>query len=74
MGEEADRLLDNDDYSEPREIECKRCGKAGLTWEKDGMGWVLVDGHSEIHRCHAARIAKLVLDDFDDISTRQDQS
>lgn len=56
------------------DVECRRCGRAGLAWEHDGERWVLLDHRGEIHRCDPKRLAKSVAADFDDISTGQDHS
>lgn len=65
---QLDDDIDNwtgDDDPPNCEIECRRCGKAGLWWEHDGERWLLLDHHGEIHRCDPARLAKLAAADFD---------
>jgi len=49
------------DYQEPKETDCKRCGKTDLNWQHDGEGWVLMDGRYKVHKC------ALVDDDFNEI-------
>ena len=50
------------------EVECKFCGKGGLSWEEDCGGWVLIDHKGGIHKCSPARLARTQAEDFDDIS------
>lgn len=45
------------------DIECKRCGKAGLHWEELAIGWRLYEPNQQRHVCKA----KNVVDDFEDL-------
>ena len=56
-----DKLFDDprsigfgDTDSGGRNTECKRCGKAGLTWEDDNGKWRLLERNGKIHDCHKA--------------------
>jgi hypothetical protein len=43
-----------DRVDEDREdIECNRCGKAGLHWEELDVGWRLYEANQVRHVCHA---------------------
>lgn len=51
------------DFFEPQhderysEVECKRCGTAGLHWEDEGGTWRLYDRRDQPHRCNMAKVA-----------------
>lgn len=53
------------DDDRPAEVECKRCGKAGLYWcQLDGR-WKLINKHGAVHVCSEKRLAKTVASKFD---------
>lgn len=54
--------FDEYERDEPREVECKRCGKAGLHWQDEGGEWVLMEGRYKVHRCDMQKAAR---DDFE---------
>lgn len=49
---------------EPREVECKFCGKGGLHWEETDTGWVLLDGKYAVHNCRSVA----GVDEFEDLT------
>ena len=55
-------------YGGDRDVECKRCGKAGLHWDDDGDGnWLLLTSHDEIHKCDEARVRRAMASEFEPI-------
>lgn len=63
----AEDYFDEFDYDFSREVECKFCGKGGLSWEEDCGGWVLINYKGEIHKCEPKRLARKQAEDFDDL-------
>lgn len=46
--------FDDVDDEQPSIVECKRCGKGGLTWEETDDGFILLVARTgEVHRCSA---------------------
>lgn len=56
-----------DDDEQPSDVECKRCGKAGLHWEDDDGRWVLLTSHDEVHKCDEARVRRAMASEFEPI-------
>lgn len=72
MSEETDFLteqfiLDGEGEPESKEVTCNRCGKTGLEWMHNGVGWRLLD-ETGLHRCKARDLQRAALGDFDVIS------
>lgn len=55
----------HDDDDDDGAVECKQCGKGGLSWEDDNGRCVLIDGHGKIHKCDEKRLHKAAADDFE---------
>lgn len=60
-----DYEYDYDEDDRPDEIECKRCGKAGLYWVDTSAGWKLASKQGVVHVCDEKRLAKMVAAKFD---------
>ena len=80
MGEIADyyveRFLDDrphfgDEDDQPREVQCKKCGKTGLHWEGEEGVWVLCEKGHSVHRCSEKKIHKETANDFDNLDGEQ---
>lgn len=57
----------DDDEDEP-DVECNKCGKAGLHWEHMGaVTYRLYDSNGKLHRCDQARLDKRAAKDFEDL-------
>lgn len=51
---------------EREDVECKRCGKAGLEWEDDNGQWKLIDSRTgKVHICNVLKLHRSTLDEFD---------
>jgi len=64
----AEDYFDEYGYDYNEEVECKFCGKGGLSWEEGCGGWVLLDRKGEIHKCKPECLARKQAEDFDDLS------
>lgn len=51
MGEYADNAWDSEEDDEKDGVECKRCHKSGLVWEKHDDKWVLCTLGGKRHVC-----------------------
>lgn len=55
-----------DDYDEPFEVPCRRCGEEGLTWDDSTGSWRLVDRIGTPHICNPADVLLHAASDFKD--------